>query len=83
MALDYRGIAEPENAADRDRFIDKAIEAFLDARTQDSARMRHIECTAYVGSELSQAGRRGLGEQERTAVEAAAADKLRRRFGGA
>ncbi len=83
MALDYRGIPETESAAERDRFIAKAIDGYLGARTQDSSVMRHIECVAYVNSELSQAGRRGLSDEERSAAEAAAGDKLRRRFGGA
>jgi hypothetical protein len=83
MALDYRGIPEPENTADRDHFIDKAISGYLDARTQDSGQMRYIGAHAYVGAELSQAGRRVLSDEEGRAVEAAVDDKLRRRFGGA
>ena len=82
MAKDYRGIIELEDAADRAAFIAKAIDSYHDTRTQSPEVMRHIGATAYVGSELSQADRRGLTGEERGAVEGAAADKLRRRFGG-
>jgi len=66
-----------ENANERDRFIDKAIEEFLETPT-----MRNASVTASVSGELSRNNRRGLSTDERRAVEGAAADKLRKRFGG-
>lgn len=75
-------LVQIENAGERDRFIDRAIDSFLDARTGDSGMTRHIGVTAYVGSELSQNNRRGLSTDEREAVAGACADKMRIRFGG-
>lgn len=82
MALDGRGIIEPEDAADRAKFVSAAIDGYLSTRTGSPEVMRNIDAASYVGAELSQANRRTLSGQERIAVADAAADKLRKRFGG-
>jgi len=71
-----------EDVGDRDRFIRAAIDSFHETRLSDAKVMRNISVTAYVGSELSQANRRPLTENEKDAVRAAADGKLARRFGG-
>jgi hypothetical protein len=71
-----------ETAADRDRFIDSAVTDFLNARTGAAGPLRNVTATAFVSSELSQNNRRPLSTEECAAVDGAAADKLRRRFGG-
>jgi hypothetical protein len=71
-----------ENVSEREAFIRRAIDSFHNTRTESPAVMRNVSVTAYVSSELSQNNRRGLSQDERGAVEGAAADKLRQRFGG-
>jgi len=72
-----------ETAAARDRFIDGAVTDFLNTRTGAAGPLRNVSVTAFVSSELSQNNRRTLSVEECAAVEGAAADKLRKRFGGA
>ena len=71
-----------ENVSEREAFIRRAIDSSHDTRTGSPEVMRNVTVTAYVGSELSQAGRRGLSQDEHLAVQGAADDRLRKRFGG-
>ena len=71
-----------EDAADRSRFISRTIDLYLDTRTGSPEVMRNIGVAGYVGAELSQDNRRELSGEERAAVEAASASKLKARFGG-
>lgn len=75
-------VPQVESAADRDRFISRAVDEFLNTRTGDSAMTRNVSVTAYVSAELSMNNRRPLSTDERASAEAAMGDKLRRRFGG-